>query len=167
VSSYTVVDHRRNAIVDALSTSAHGGAAAVDRELEYQPLVGPSVWLKIPNRDPKKVGALQRFDRAQLDKLSERVAEAYIKLARAEKEERVRQDEAKRQQEQERIAQFKKPGTRVYYNLFLRRPSKRVYGTAISLDQAKALGAVSQHAGERDTVTYAIMDGTGRRPRSA
>lgn len=173
--SYSVVDRlRRNVLSDALSTAAHGGAAGADLELEYEPLVGPSVWLKIPNRDPRKVGALQRFDRKQLEKLSARVLEAQQKLERLEKDENekklaaaraeaARQAEAKRKQEQGRIAQFKKPGARVYYNTYVGSAGeRRVYGTIISFAQAKALGAASTHSQERDTMTYAIMDGTGQ-----
>lgn len=53
----------------------------------------------------------------------------------------------------------------VRYNTYVGYRSageRRIYGTIISFAQAKALGATSTHSQERDTTTYAIVDGSGK-----
>jgi len=67
-------------------------------------LIGPTTYVKIPNKDPKDAGALVLLDRAQLARLTQRCVDAERKITALEREEQVKVREAQRAAEQKAAA---------------------------------------------------------------
>jgi hypothetical protein len=147
------------------SKSYEGASCGTANALDYAPLVGPSVWLKIPNRDPKRPGSLQRVDRINLEKFKARITLAEERLAKLEAEERERERQKqlaelveKRRQAELARKRYVTVGTRVSVEETYGRD--RVLGTVVSPAAARVLSPLTQSGtGDLSRFTYILVDG--------